>query len=80
MSDGSGYIIFDTYTEFETWNIAAAAHFNAANYSTGLPRITPADGTYAALFKFKHNVWDGPYKTGKEIEELGYIPPLPEGL
>jgi hypothetical protein len=75
-----GYIVFENYTAYETWNIAAAAKFNSSIYSYGLPRITPDDGSYVASFKFRHDVWGGPYKTGQEIEELGYVPSIPEGL
>ncbi len=76
----SAYIVFENYTAYETWNIAAAAKFNSNSYSDGLPRITPDDGTFVALYRLKHDVWNGPYKTAQEVEDLGYIPPLPEGF
>ena len=73
----SAYIVFENYTAYETWNLAAAAKFNSNSYSDGLPRITPDDGTFVALYRLKHDVWGGPYKTAQEVEELGYIPTLP---
>ncbi len=79
-SSGFAYIIFNSQGEFDAWDATASDQTNCDKYSYALPRITPDDGTIAAEFKFKHDVWSGPYKTAQEVEDLGYIPPLPEGF